>query len=96
VGIKTGDYNVTGEAAGCNTTTIHVGTTDMSLKLKKGTKTISSIPQGTRVKVKFTTSLDPNDGVTLKVTNPSGDTVKVNPADGTVFDKVNVAHVTDL
>ncbi len=98
-GIKTGDYNVTGEpdAIGCNATVISVGEGTTELKLKKGTKTISSIPQGTRITVKFTTSLDPNDGVTLKVTYPNGDTMKVNPADANaVFDKVNVFHVTDL
>ncbi len=98
-GIKTGDYNVTGEpdAIGCNATVISVGEGTMELKLKKGTKTISSIPQGTRITAKFTTSLDPNDGVTLKVTDPNGDTMKVNPADANaVFDKVNVFHVTDL
>jgi len=96
-GIKTGDYNVTGEATGCVPAVISIGETSMELKLKKGTTTISSIPQGTPgIVVKFSNSLDPNDGVTLEVTNPSDDTVKVNPADGTVFDKVNIAHITDL
>jgi hypothetical protein len=98
-GIKTGDYNVTGEpeAIGCNATVISVGEATMELKLKKGTTTVTSIPQGTRITVKFTGSLDPNDGVTLKVTDPSGDTMKVNPADATaIFDKVNVSHITDL
>ena len=94
-GIKTGDYNVTGEAEGCVPTVVSVGDATMDLKLKKGTKTISSIPQGTRISVIFTSSLDPNDGVTLKVIDPSGDIYSTNPADNTVFDKVNVAHVTD-
>ena len=97
-GMKTGDYNTTAEAGaeGCNATVISMGETTMDLKLKRGSKTISSIPQGTQITTKFTHSLDPSDGVTLKVTNPGGDTVKVNPADGTVFDKVNVSHVTDM
>lgn len=96
-GIKTGDYNVTGEAVGCVPTVVSIGEATMELKLKKGTTTVTSIPQGTRITVKFTSSLDPNDGVTLKVTDPSGDTMKVNPADATaIFDKVNVAHVTDM
>ena len=97
--LKTGKYEVRCDdpSYGCNVTNISVSSVDLELKLKSGTKTVSSIPQGTCIKVKFT-GLDPaeHDGVTLKVTNPSGDTIKVNPADGTVFDKVNVAHVTDL
>ena len=101
-GMKTGDYNVTAEpdAIGCNATVISLGETTMELKLKKGTKTISSIPQGTRITVKFTSSLGLNDGVTLKVTDPSDYTMKVNPTDGTVFgdsdNVVNVSHVTDM
>ncbi|RZN37481.1 MAG: hypothetical protein EFT35_06150 [Methanophagales archaeon ANME-1-THS] len=96
-GMKTGDYNATGEpGTGCNETTISIGETAMELKLKKGTTTVTSIPQGTRITVKFTSSLDPNDGVTLKVTDPGGNIMRTNPADGTVFDKVNVSHVTDL
>jgi hypothetical protein len=97
-GIKTGDYNVTAEpdAIGCNATVISVGEASMELKLKKGTTTVTSIPQGTRITVKFTTSLDPNDGVTLKVTDPGGNIMRTNPADGTVFDKVNASHVSDL
>ena len=97
--LKTGKYEVRCDdpSYGCNVTNISVSSVDLELKLKSGTKTVSSIPQGTCIKIKFT-GLDPaeNDGVTLKVTNPNDDTVKVNPADGTVFDRVNVAHVTDL
>jgi hypothetical protein len=96
-GIKTGDYNVSGEATGCVPTVISIGETSMTLKLKKDSTTIKSIPQGTPgIMVKFTSSLDPNDGVTLEVNDPSGNIIKVNPADGTVFDKVNVEHITDL
>ena len=97
--LKTGKYEVRCDdpSYGCNVTNISVSSVDLELKLKSGTKTVSSIPQGTGIKIKFI-GLDPaeHDGVTLKVTDPSGDTVKVNPADGTVFDKVNVAHITDL
>ena len=97
--LKTGKYEVRSDdpGYGCNVTNISVSSVDLELKLKSGTKTVSSIPQGTGIKIKFI-GLDPaeHDGVTLKVTDPSGDTVKVNPADGTVFDKVNVAHITDL
>ena len=46
--------------------------------------------------MKFPTSLDPNDGMTLKVTDPNGYVLKTNPADGTIFEKVNVSHISDL
>jgi hypothetical protein len=95
-GIKTGDYDATGEAAGCNATVISIGETSMELKLKKGTKTITSIPKGTQITVSFTSSLDPQDGASLEVKDSSENVLKVNPADGTVFDSVNVEHITDL
>ena len=94
-GMRTGDYNATCER-GCNPTVIHLGTAEIILELKKGTSTISSVPQGTLFTIKLTTSLDPNDGVSLKVKDPNGDTLKKNPADGTVFSGVNVSHVKDL
>ena len=46
--------------------------------------------------MKFPTSLDPNDGMTLKVIDPNGYVLKTNPADGTIFEKVNVSHISDL
>ena len=95
-GMKTGDYNATGTSAGCLPTVIHLGTTEIILELKKGTTSVSSAPQGTHFTIKLTTSLDPNDGVSLKVKDPNGDTLKKNPADGTVFSGVNVSHVRDL
>jgi len=52
----------------------------MKLKLKVGTKTVKSVPQGAHITVKFSTSLDPNDGVTLKVIDPNGYVLKSNPA----------------
>ena len=95
-GMKTGDYEAIGEAEGCNSTIISFGEATMELKLKVGTKTVKSVPQGTRITVKFSTSLDPNDGMTLKVTDPNGYVLKTNPADGTIFEKVNVSHISDL
>ncbi|MFZ2070202.1 MAG: hypothetical protein WAV32_01090, partial [Halobacteriota archaeon] len=96
--LKTGKYETRCDdpSYGCTVTNISVSSVDLELKLKSGTKTVSSIPRGTCINIKFT-GLDPaeHDGVTLKVTDPGGDAVKVNPADGTVFDKVNVAHITD-
>jgi len=95
-GMKTGDYNANGTSAGCNSTVIHLGTTEIIMELKKGTSTVSSVPQGTHFSIQLTTSLDPNDGVSLKVKDPNGDTLKKNPADGTVFSGVNVSHVRNL
>ena len=95
-GMKTGDYNATGTSAGYNSTVIHLGTTEIILELKRGTTSVSSVPQGTHFTIKLTTSLDPNDGVSLKVKDPNGDTLKKNPADGTVFNGVNVSHVRGL
>jgi len=95
-GIKTGDYIVTGEAVGCIETQISIGETSMDLKLKKGTKTITSIPKGTVINVSFTSSLDPHDGASLEVKDPDGNVLKVNRIDGTVYDTVNIAHITDL
>jgi len=95
-GMKTGDYNANGTSVGCSSTVIHLGTTEIILELKKGTSSVSSVPQETHFSIKLTTSLDPNDGVSLKVKDPNGDTLKKNPADGTVFSGVNVSHVRDL
>lgn len=95
-GIKTGDYDVTGEAVGCNATVISIGETSMDLKLKMGTKTITSIPKGTKITVSFTSSLDPYDGASLEVKDPSGLVRNVNPTDGTVFTTVNIEHISDL
>lgn len=103
-GMKTGDYNVTAEhdAIGCNATVISLVERKMELKLKSGGKTITKIPKGTEIKVKFTTSLDDNDGVILEVIDPNDDTMKVNPADDTLFGDpdrgyvANVSHVTDM
>ncbi len=94
---NTGNYTATcPDCQSVQPTTIHVGTTKIILELKKGTSTISSVSQGSHFTIKLTTSLDANDGVSLKVKNPDGDTVKKNPADGTVFDGVNVSYLQNL
>jgi hypothetical protein len=103
-GMKTGDYNVTAEpdAVGCNATVVSLGETKMELKLKSGTTTIDEVTQGTQITVKFTSSLDDNDGVILKVIDPNGDTIKVNPDDNTIFGDsdsnqvVNVYYVANM
>lgn len=96
-GMKTGKYEATGTSADCNATVIHLGTAEIIMDLKRGTTSVSSVPQGTHFTTKLTTSLDPNDGVSLTVKDPNGDTVKKNPADGrTVFSSVNVSYLNGL
>ncbi|MGB2727857.1 MAG: hypothetical protein WBD09_05195 [Halobacteriota archaeon] len=83
-------------ASGCNNTTIIVKEPYMDLYLKKDGKSIKRIPIGTNFTVDLSTNLDDNDGVTLEVTDPGGNTRSYNPADGTGFEDVNIAHVRDM
>ena len=92
--LKEGTYTATC-ALGCVNTTITVEEPYMKLKLKRNGKSIDSIPGNTIFTVELSTNLDPNDGITLEVTDPSGNLIKKN-YDETVFDKVNVSHITDL
>ena len=94
--LKEGTYVASSDASGCNNTNITVDDPYMDLDLKKGRKSIKSIPRGSNFTIDFSTNLDPNDGVSLEVTDPRGYPMPWNPADGTIFDKVNVSHVTDL
>ena len=96
--METGKYNATADCDGCKPTTIKVTGTSFKLDLKRGTKSVAGkkLPQGTGFTIDFKNSLDPYDGVTLEVKNPTGDILKTNPADGTVFDQVNVEHLEDL
>ena len=55
----------------------------MTLDLKVGTKSVSSVAQGTTFKLSFTNNLDANDSVDVVVINPDGNTIKVNPIDAT-------------
>ena len=93
--LKTGKYEVRCDdpSYGCNVTNITVSSVDLKLKLQKGTKTVSKVAQGTPIRIKFT-GLDPkeHDGVTLKVTDPSGNLRTWNIPDGKVFEKVNVSY----
>ncbi|MCW7070064.1 MAG: hypothetical protein OCU17_05620 [Methanophagales archaeon] len=97
--LKTGKYEVRCDdpSYGCNVTNITVSSVDLKLKLQKGTKTVSKVAQGTPIRIKFT-GLDPkeHDGVTLKVTDPSGNLRTWNIPDGKVFEKVNVSYLTDM
>lgn len=96
--LKTGKYVTEAPGCvGCRVTNISVSSADLELKLKKGTKTVSSIPRGTGITVKFT-GLDPkeHDGVSLEVTDPDGYPLTWNSADGKIFDKVNVSYLSDM
>jgi len=92
--LKAGTYIATC-TEGCDNTTITVEEPYLKLKLKRNGKTIESIPEGSRFTIELSTNLDPNDGVSLVVEDPGGDIRKAN-YDGTVFDTVNVDHLTDL
>jgi hypothetical protein len=92
--LLTGTYLATC-ADGCDNTTIIVEEPYLKLALKRSGKSITSIPVNTTFTVELSTNLDPHDGVNLEVKDPSGNTLKAN-YDGTVFDGVNVDHVTDL
>ena len=97
--LKTGVYTTEApDCIGCNVTNITVSSSpELKLKLQKGTTTVSKVAQGTSIKIKFT-GLDPeeHDGVTLKVTDPSGNPRMWNVPDGKVFEEVNVSHLTNL
>ena len=97
--LKTGGYTAEAQdCTGCNVTNITVSSSpELKLKLQKGTKTVSKVAQGTPIKIKFT-GLDPeeHDGVTLKVTDPSGNPRMWNVPDGKVFEKVNVSYLADM
>lgn len=92
--LKAGTYIATC-TDGCDNTTITVEEPYLKLKLKRNGKTITSIPEGSSFTIELSTNLDPNDGVTLVVEDPGGNIRKAN-YDGTVFDTVNVDHLTDL
>ena len=92
--LKAGTYIATC-TEGCDTTTVTVEEPYLKLKLERNGKTIESIPRGSSFTIELSTNLDPNDGVTLVVEDPGGYIRKAN-YDGTVFEYVNVDHLTDL
>ncbi|HUV01924.1 MAG TPA: PGF-CTERM sorting domain-containing protein [Desulfobacteria bacterium] len=91
-GLERGPYDAT--ADGATATRINIGTArgELDLRDTADTKTISSVTQGSPFRVKFTHSLDGNDGVSLKVSGPAD--YKQNPADKKVFEKINVSSIT--
>ena len=97
--LKTGVYTAEApDCSGCIKTNITVSSKpELKLKLQKGTKTVSKVAQGTPIRIKFT-GLDPkeHDGVTLKVTDPSGNLRTWNIPDGKIFKKVNVSYLADM
>ena len=93
-GLVTGPYNATATATGAIETRVNIGTVraELDLRDKGDTKSISSVTKGSSFRVKFIHSLDSNDGVSLKVSGPA--VYKQNPADGKVFEKINVSMIT--
>lgn len=68
----------------------------MALWLKVGETGVSSITQGTPLGIGFTSNLDVNDCVDLKVVTPEGYVLTQNPADpDQKFDDINVSKLLE-
>jgi hypothetical protein len=91
-GLVTGPYDAT--ATGATQTRINLGTKrgELALRDEANTKDIASVTKGSKFTVKFTHSLDSNDGVDLKVSGPAD--YKQNPADEKVFENINVSMLS--
>ncbi|MDI6811813.1 MAG: hypothetical protein QMD80_09180, partial [archaeon] len=70
-----------------------VQTPVMVLSLKVGTKEVSSICRGTPLGIDFTSNLDENDCVDLKVVDPTGSIIKV--INNQKFDDINVSQLLE-
>ena len=90
---KTGVYFISDGTIG--PTQLLVGTATMTLDLKVGTKSVTTVAQGTSFTVDFTNNLLGNDIVTLKVQNPDGILLNANPTTPTqLFKDVPVSTLT--
>ncbi len=69
-----------------------VQTPVMALSLKVGTKEVSSICCGTPLRVDFTSNLDENDCVDLKIVNPDG---RIKVSNNQKFDDINVSQLLE-
>ncbi len=77
-------------------TTLNVNMPFMSLDLEVNNKSVSSIIQGTPIRINFTTNLNANDLVDLRVIDPDGHRLSVNPADPTQkFDGIKVSKLME-
>jgi len=66
----------------------------MYLDLKVGYDSVSSITTGTPLRIDFSTNLDANDLVDLRVIDPEGQILNINPADPTQkFDDIKVSDL---
>ena len=75
---------------------LYVATPAMYLDLKVGNDSVSSIIRGTPLRIAFTTNLDANDLVDLRVMDPGGIILKTNPADPTQkFDNIKVSKLLE-
>ena len=90
---KEGMYNAT---YGVDWELLAVLTPVMGLRLKVGTKEVSSICSGTPLSVDFTSNLDENDCVDLRIIDPVGFKLTQNPADpNQKFDDINVSKLLE-
>jgi hypothetical protein len=73
-----------------------VDSPEMALWFKVGETGVSSITQGTPLGIGFTSNLDVNDCVDLKVVTPEGYVLPQNPADpNQKFDDINVSKLLE-
>ena len=73
-----------------------VDSPEMALWFKVGETGVSSITQGTPLGIGFTSNLDVNDCVDLKVVTPEGYVLSQNPADpDQKFDDINVSKLLE-
>jgi parallel beta-helix repeat protein len=90
-----GMYNVT-DTDTEKTERIAVSEPVLDLRLKVGTWEVSSITASTPLRIDFTSNLDENDCVDLRVIDPDGYKLCINPADPTQkFDDINVTQLLE-
>ncbi|MBL7118271.1 MAG: hypothetical protein ISS94_05770, partial [Candidatus Syntrophoarchaeum sp.] len=95
---KPGIYYVNATVFGTNVTACYaklaVSNPVMSLDLKSGGKSVSSITVGTLLEIDFTSNLNGKDMVSLVITDPDGNTIKQTTNPTQYFDKINVSYLT--
>ena len=93
---KTGVYFIDDNTAATPHSQLLVGTPTMDLDIEVDTTSVSKVAMGTPFIIDFTNNLDPADIVTLKVRNPNGDMMILNPTDGTPFKNQRVDVIGGL
>jgi len=92
---ETGIYYVNPSTSG--TTVVHwdaklaVSRPTMTLDIKAGGISVSSITEGTELEIDFANNLNGSDMVSLVITDPDGNTIKATPSQN--FSKINVSYL---